>query len=470
MVKRGHTTANARPVRRRASAPSGGGGGYAGLIIVALVIAGAVAFWEPIRGFVSEKMNARPSGPAEPKPVTPPGETPLAPPVSPKPSGVAESEPDGRDDERAKALFSEATERMRTGEFATAVELLSQAQKLKLGPRARVQISRGLDAAKLFVEIDKRNALDVEGKGAGLYRFHLKRGGEFRGVVKSETLDTLTIAKDNGITVTVKRSEVQEQKPVPKSEFQKEQIKELADRRSRMDDSSLARWKLARFALRKGLRQEAAELLLAAAKQDPELPKTVREGRAREVLRDWVYYKTAEIAYKAKEKFVLLKEEYENTEALKMARNMLAEEQNLALAEPEAETTTDGGGTDASAIDNLASRAQRPTTTIQPEPEPQTPRPSVRLKSQAPAKTGSGPSARADAAFERGMALFGKGATHPDARKGREMIAEALRQLDVAIDQYEELLKTDPGNDHYRKRLDSARRKKYWAGKFRRLS
>ncbi|MHC4885772.1 MAG: hypothetical protein ACYTGH_11890 [Planctomycetota bacterium] len=455
------------------------GGGFGGVIFLAVALAAAVFLWKPIRNAIQQetgepgsterrsterRTTRRPRG----------GEKPVR--GSRDPQGTTQARTTYEDDE-ADRLFREAADAMRKTDFASAAKVIGRVGGLNCSPEIEEIYKNRKGLVTILNDVDQHNPVAPESRGEGLYSFTLSNGQSFRGLIESETLDMVKVMKDNGIKVPLKRSMIKSQTPVGRAARRAELKAELKRRKAREKDTSEGRWKLAAFAFRSDLRKEAMEILRKAWHEDSNLASVIFEGRAKQVLREWLYYKMRDIPSRAKAYFDRLKTDFKGSKALLMATDILREEGKLVASLPKAARKAIKSGESSApkeetaveedpveVVKRLAETRTKPSTSKAEErPEP---RPAAR-----PRKTRSsgGASGRADAAYAKGMRLFNQGAIHPDATKGRQMIADALEALEEAERLYEELLQKDPGNGKYEQRLGSARRKRFLAGKFVRV-
>jgi hypothetical protein len=499
----GERPAAARRGRARGNGPShGGGNGKLVLLgVLAALAAIGIVFHGPIRDGLSRfvegvesdmgyEKEPREREPAEVISRVRRGEReeelrtlPDGPAPSGEPLPALESRPlEGPEDDRAHRLFRNAIARMDAGEFAEANAILDRAAALEIGEKAFQAIQKHRNLAQLFLDVKKRNPPDREARAGNLYTFEVRGMGRFQGAVEHRGLETIKIAKDSGITVTLKKSDVISQERIDPAQRRRALRRELEDLKIRTPRTGVGRWRLSRFALRKGLEKEAIELLREAAELDEKLPESIYEERAKQILKAWIYYTAAEIEHEQEERFRRLKEEFPQSKAYALAQEMLQEEREarrLAYAESsaaaEAEPDEPAAPTrDEETIEQLRRRAE-PRAAPDPEPAPARPEPRPAepapepASPPAPAGGGSSLEQQADAALREGMEKFSRGSTAEMPGEGRKLMREALAALERAIDLYGQLIDKHPENPTYRKRQAEAQRKLRWASKLRRV-
>lgn len=284
MATRRRTTGNqrVRPVagRRTTSKKKSSGGGYTPIVITAIIIAGVIGFWKPIKKMVEENVNKK-----SPQQAAPAREVIEVKTVVDKDGNVhkevtkyspeQESQKAKSDNARAQLIIDDANKRFEAGEFGDALIMLQKVSELDCEPVFISRARKLLDPVSFFADIAKRNPYIKSSKTASQ--------------VKEEFNELkVTTAKD-----------------------------------------SIELWKLAKFALRNNLNKEAAEILQEAWSLDSKFKKNVYEARANMILADAMYYKSLDDNKSAKEKFSLLARKFSRSKASKTAKEILHEERAL---------------------------------------------------------------------------------------------------------------------------------------------
>jgi tetratricopeptide (TPR) repeat protein len=400
--------------------------------------------------------------------------------------------PTGPEDATARMEIEEALSALNEGDLQAAERVLEDAARRDVGQRVYERIKRQRAKVRLFRDVARRNPPDRTAQVGNLYEIDLIGGGTVTGVIEEETAGDVQVSYTSGIKTRIKKDRIRSRTRVSGAERQAEKRDELSRKKLATRRTGEGRWRLARFAFKWGLRDEALGLLQEAWQLDENLPQTVYEARANALLREWAYYACAEIEHKSRKLYSKLKHQFPESQAVAMADEMLAEDREAPSPRPSAPRRSSAQPDPAQAesppsrydpedrVNELINRADPgraepassgSTTDRTGSADSGVGRPTNRTStSGSESASGTGSLAiRARDAADLGMDKFKEGATHPNASEGRKLIQEAVEELKRAQDLYSKLMKQDPGNAMYQERYDGITRKLRWASRLRRL-
>lgn len=470
---------------RTRSRPRRSGGGWSGAIFMGLLL-GAIGVAVIIgprvyRQFVQDQQPS-PSGRSTTPDFRPePRETEPAPVVersTPESSGITRTAPEvtapavTEPSDEFDKLVAEGKAHFRDGDYEAAAEFYAKAASKPAPPEKIALVQSIAKANEVFAKITRGIEPSVAADASGMHIIKLKSGGKLQAKVIGESGGNVDYVKDNGLSGSFPRSMIASMTPVSQEDVDRQMRDDLVTQKNTMDqEDSLSWYLLAVQALKYNFKDDASEYLKKAWTMDAQLDNTVREYYARKLFKQGAWFHSLGMPKRAEARFDKLFATYPDTDAAKLAREILAEaERERMLAEAarrrEAEEEAERKRrleAERAAAREAAKRREVEVVEDVPEEKVDIPRGGgVTGKDQANIDAGN-------KKFDEGMALVQEGLSASSAKKQNKCYKKAQQIFQDAVDHYEKALKSDPGNKGLEEQLQKAGMQLYWSKKMCRL-